>query len=226
MREFLESLLGKNVVALVNELKLLSPSYHGFASIIYRSNIFDDLKAKTVKKAGPNKKQQDIIDNYDWAVGLIKITRTPMLCKAPGGYARGVQNQQEKAGVERDFVAEECRYSNPVEKFPNEILRESKKTPESQLYLRLYVGSGKPESKYYNAKGQDVTHKIDDEFRTKFFKKDYGSKKQTEAGVSEEKQVKPRMYKAENVIYFQTSEACYNVIPNDLLEAFDLELVA
>jgi hypothetical protein len=159
----------------------------------------------------------------EWSNGLIGITRSVMAIKgAIDGYTKAVDNKLPEG---ESYNTEASKVSQPIEGFPNGILREGLKNAD-QLYVRLFVDvfQSNVEQYYFNDKGEDVTHLVTKDFKDNFLPKKYASKKQADAGV--EKEIKPREYKAENIIYLQRGDVCFNNLSSDLMAVFDLEIAS
>ena len=186
---------------------------HGAASLIAKS----DLHERLTKKARSDKSPLPT-----WAEGLISLTRS--VVNVNHVYEKSVKNQVTKNGHNPDnFQVEESKVSRPIEGWPNTILREGHSDTE-KLYVRVFIDMGiktSVETYYINGKGRDVTDLVDDKFKEDFFPKKYGSEKQMLAGSA--KEVKPREYKADNIMYFQRGEHVYNGLSQDLYDLFNLE---
>lgn len=185
-------------------------STHGMARIIAASTVRVTKKSRSDKSPAP-----------EWMDGL---TRVAMFTANVGhDYQTAVRNQVEKSGMDpQNFQAEASNVSENDPDSTNGIIRQGLKDP-NQKYVRVYVDMGPNkvyEERYYNAAGEDVTDKIDEQVRADFFPKKYGSEKQMLAGAA--KEVKPREYKAENILYFQMGGAIYNVLSKKIKEAFEL----
>ena len=209
----------KHLTALVNELRLIDS--HGVASLIAKSDVGDRLtkfhrgdKVKGIKTPPPA-----------WSNGLYCLTRS--IVNVNHVYEKAVKNQIVKNGLDpAAFEVEESKVSRPVDGWPNTLLREGLNDPD-QLYVRVFIEMGIKttlETFYFNGAGQDVTHLITDDFRENFMEKKYGSVKQMVAGAA--KEIKPREYKAENIIYFQKGSVVFNQLSNDLMTLFGLEAVS
>jgi len=198
---------------LITQLQKLTTADHGLVSLIAQS----DSHTRMTKKSRADKSLPP-----EWSEGLICLTRSAVHIKPKAGsYGNAINNHLDKTGMTPDFKAEESKVSRPITDFPNEVLREGQKDQE-KLYVRIYVDvmPSKVEAYYVNGKGEDVTHKVTKEFKENFFPKKYGSQKQAEHGVS--KELKPREYKAENILYFQRGEIVFNNLSQDLMTKFNL----
>ena len=205
----------KHLTLLVSVLKQFQPKDHGMISTIARGDVCDRMTKKS---------RSDKTPPPEWSLGLHSVTRSVMASKpAEGNYTTAVQNQQAKAGFAKDFVAQASKISQPIEGFPNGLLREGLKNPD-QLYVRFYIDvfPTKMEQYYFNEKGENVTHLVTTEFKDNFFPKKYGSVTQAMAGVA--KEIKPREYKAENIIYLQRGEHCFNNLSDNLMTLFKLKI--
>lgn len=196
---------------LVNTLREING--HGAASLIAKSDVHKRLTKKS---------RSDSTPLPQWAEGLISLTRS--VVNVNHVYERSVKNQIAKNGNDPDnFKVEKSKVSIPVEGWPNTLLRESEKNPD-QLYVRVFIEMGiktSVETYYINAQGRNVTDLVNAKFKEDFFPKKYSSKKQEEAGSG--KEVKPREYKAENILYIQRGDNVYNGLSQDLYDLFDLE---
>jgi hypothetical protein len=186
---------------------------HGMARVIAKS----DLDKRLTKKSRADKSPRP-----DWMVGLYRVSM--FTANVMHDYNQAVKNQVEKSGSDpNNFQAEASKISEPDPDSPNGIVRQSLRDP-NQKYVRVFVGMG-PEGSYsecyINGNGEDVTKKITDEIKANFFPVKSGSEKQMLAGS--EKEVKPREYKAENVIYFQKGDSVYNTLSDQIKETFGLE---
>ncbi len=185
---------------------------HGLASIIAKS----DVGTRLTKKARSDKSELPI-----WSIGLYSITRT--VVSVNHDYSKAVNNQIKKSGSDMEFDASESTVSVPVEDFPNSILRQGRTNP-NQLYMRVFVDMGvkvKTETYYFNGIGENVSDKITEQFKDDFFPKESSSVKQLLHGA--EKEVKPKEYKLENILYFQKGSVVYNVLSKEHYELFNLE---
>jgi hypothetical protein len=183
----------------------------GACSLIAKS---DEHKRLTVK--GRNSK----IPLPSWAVGLYSITR--MVVSVNNDYAKAVNNQIKANGLTPDFQAEESKISRPIEEWPNAILREGLKNPD-QLYVRVFTNMVKTNMVkfFFNSLGENVTDLISDDFRAEYMTLPKIAVKQVLHGVA--KEVEPREYLAENIIYLKKGDACFNNLSSDLYKLFDLE---
>ena len=200
-----------NLSTLINTIKQIDG--HGVASLIARSDIHERLtkKARSDKSPLP-----------DWAEGLICLTRS--VVNVNHVYEKAVQNQVAKNGFDpNNFQVEESKVSRPVDGWPNTLLREGLKNPD-QLYVRVFIEMGvksSVETYYLNGRGKNVTDEVDSTFKEDFFPNNYASEKQMLAGSG--KEIKPREYKAENILYIKKGTAVFNQLSQDLYELFDLE---
>lgn len=187
---------------------------HGLASIIAKS----DVGTRLTKKARSDKSELP-----EWSIRLYSITRT--VVSVNHDYSKAVNNQIKKSGNDATFEASESTVSVPVEDFPNSILRQGRINP-NQLYFRVFVDltvKTKVEVYYFNGLGENVTDKITEQFKDDFFPKVSGSTKQLLHGA--EKEVKPKEYKLENILYFQKGSVVYNALLPEHYELFNLENV-
>lgn len=187
---------------------------HGLASIIAMSDIGERLtkKSRETKETAP-----------DWSRGLYSLTRT--VVNIGHDYEKAVVNQLKKSEGDTSFKAEESKVSRPVLDFPNNLLREGVNNPD-QLYLRVFVGMmerPKGETLYFNLHGENVTALVDDSFKDNFFPLKYGSVKQAVHGS--EKEIMPRDYKLENILYFQHGAIVFNDLNESHYKLFNLENV-
>ena len=200
-----------NLKTLVETLKKIDT--HGMASLVAKSDVHERLtkKARSDKSPLPT-----------WAEGLICLTRS--VVNVNHDYNAGVKNQIIKNGFDpKNFEAEESTVSRPIDGWPNQVLREGAKNPD-QLYVRVFIEMGVKttlEAYYLNGKGQDVTALVTEQFQDDFFPKKYGSEKQMLAGAA--KEIKPREYKAENIIYLKKGDVIFNQLSDDLYKLFNLE---
>jgi len=198
---------------LVSNLLKITPKDHGLVSLIAQS----DLHTRMTKKSRADKSPPP-----EWSKGLISLTRSTVHIKPKAGsYGSAINNHLAKNEMNPNFVAEESKISRPIEDFPNEVLREGVKDAD-KLYVRIYIDvmPSKVEMYYLNDKNEDVTHLVTKDFKDNFLPKKSGSQKQAEHGVS--KELKPREYKAQNIIYFQRGEVIFNNLSQDLMEKFNL----
>lgn len=204
----------KHLTDLINALRQIDG--HGVASIIAKS----DVGERMTKKARSDKSPPPA-----WSEGLVCITRS--VVNVNHVYETAVKNQIVKNGLDpAAFEVEESKISRPVDGWPNTLLREGLKDA-NQLYVRVFIEMGiktTVETFYLNGKGQNVTDLVTDQFRDDFLEKKYGSVKQMVAGAK--KEVKPREYKAENIIYLQKGNVVFNNLSNDLMSLFGLEVAA
>jgi hypothetical protein len=187
---------------------------HGLASIIAKS----DVGTRLTKKARSDKSELP-----QWSIGLYSISRT--VVSVNHDYNKAVNNQIKKSGNDTDFQADESSVSIPIEDFPNSILRQGRSNPD-QFYVRVFVDltvKTKNEIYYFNSLGENVTDKVTEQFKDDFFPKVSGSTKQMLHGA--EKEVKPREYKIENILYFQKGNVVYNGLLPEHYELFNLENV-
>lgn len=197
---------------LANELsKITRPT---IASVIVKSDVHERMTKKSRLDKSPRP---------DWAEGLISLTR--YIVRVGNNYPTTINNQLAKTGFAPVFVADKSNVSEPIPDFPNEILRQGVHD-SSKLYVRLYPDNdlkNHTEVFYINAKGEDVTSKVDASFKEAFFPIPSGSVKQAEHGVS--KEVMPRDYKAENILYIATGNCLFNGLNKSIMDLFNLELV-
>jgi hypothetical protein len=204
-----------NHTFLINKLRQINS--HGACALIAKSDVHRDM----LKKSRSDK----TILTPAWASGLFCITRS--VVNVNHDYNKAVSNQIVKNGFDPDnFIPEASKISVPVEGWPNTLLREKTDNPE-QLYVRVFIEMGVKtslEMYYFNDKGQNVTDKVTPEFRQDFLKASSGSEKQMLAGSG--KEVKPREYKIENIIYLQKGDVVFNQLSQDLMELFGLEAIS
>lgn len=184
---------------------------HGLASIVAISDIGERLtkKSRATKEPRPA-----------WAEGLYGLTRT--VVNVGHDYEKAVLNQLKKSEGDLSFKAEESTVSKPIEDFPNNLLREGIKNP-NQLYLRVFVGMGAKtsiETFYFNLSGENVTALVTDDFKDNYFPLKYGSVKQAVHGS--EKEIMPRDYKLDNILYFQYGKLIYNGLDHSHYKLFNL----
>lgn len=203
-----------NYLPLITTLKEVNT--HGIASLIAKSDIHERMtkKSRADKSLPP-----------EWSQGLICLTRS--VVSVNHTYEKAVQNQIAKNGFDpKNFQVEASTVSNAVAGWPNTLLREGLKNVD-QLYVRVFIEMGVKsslETYYLNALGENVTDKVTRDFRENFFPKEYGAEKQMLAGSG--KEIKPREYKAENIIYFQKGDVIFNALSKDLYKLFNLESVS
>lgn len=198
---------------LIDTLKQVNS--HGLASLIAKS----DVGTRLTKKARSDNSK--ILP--EWCEGLYSISRT--VVNVNHDYSKAVNNQIKKSGHEPEFQADESSISIPIEDFPASILRQGRTNPD-QLYVRVFTDMTvkvKMEIYYFNGLGENVTDRITEEFKADYFPKESSSVKQILHGA--EKEVKPREYKIENVLYFQKGDVVYNGLLPEHYELFNLENV-
>lgn len=184
------------------------------ASVVVKSDVHERMTKKS---------RLDKTPRPEWAEGLISLTR--YVVRVGNDYGKWINNHLAQTGFAPVFEADKSNVSEPIPDFPNEILRQGVHD-KSKLYVRLYPDStlkNHTEVFYINAKGEDVTSKVDASFKEAFFPIPSGSVKQAEHGVS--KEVQPRDYKAENILYIATGECVFNDLNKSIMGLFNLELV-
>jgi uncharacterized protein YukJ len=196
-----------DLINTVNQIDL-----HGMATLIAASDIGDRLTKKSRADKSP---RPDFLD------GLVRYTMSVVSLKHD--YNKAVINQISKAGGNpADWNPEESTVSQPDPLCPNGIIRMGLKDTDKK-YMRVFVGMSANKSYdevYINAKGENVTHLITEEIKENFFPLKYGSEKQLLAGS--QKEVIPREYKAENVLYIQKGNTVFNVLTQDIMDLFGL----
>lgn len=184
------------------------------ASVIVKSDVHERMTKKSRLDKSPRP---------TWAEGLISLTR--YIVRVGNNYQTGINNHLAKTGFAPVFVADQSNVSEPIPDFPNEVLRQGVRD-NSKLYVRVYTDASlknHTETFYINALGQDVTSMVDAAFKEAFFPIPSGSVKQAEHGVS--KEVQPRDYKAENILYISTGDCLFNGLSKSIMDLFNLELV-
>lgn len=196
-----------NLISTLNQVDL-----HGMATLIAASDIGERLTKKSRADKSPRPAFLD---------GLVRYTMS--VVSVHHDYNEGVKNQIKKAGGNpADWNPEESTVSQPDPLSTNGIVRMGLKNTE-QKYVRIFVGMSANKSYeevYINGKGENVTHLITEEIRDNFFPIKYGSEKQLLAGSG--KEVIPREYKAENVLYLQKGQVVFNVLTKDIMDLFGL----
>jgi hypothetical protein len=185
---------------------------HGMATLVAASDIGERLTKKS---------REDKTPRPDFLDGLVRYTMSVVSLKHD--YNTAVVNQIKKAGGNpADWTPEESTVSQPDPLSVNGIVRMGLKNPE-QKYVRIFVGMSANKSYeevYINGRGENVTHLITQEIKENFFPLKYGSEKQLLAGS--EKEVIPREYKAENVLYVQKGDVVFNVLTKEIMNLFSL----
>ena len=121
-----------------------------------------------------------------------KVTITPMQFNY--SYENAVNNRLDREGCEADFKAEPLSWGAWVKGLENKVIEH-----KDMLYLRTYcVRNARPRT-FYIIDGHLASTEEYKEF-SQFFKPSSTSAKQSEAGLEEEKQVKPRNYKYSSLV--------------------------
>jgi len=201
-----------NIQNLIAELNRVDS--HGMASIIAVSEIKLTKKSRADKSPTP-----------DFLEGLVRIAKS--VVNLNHDYNKAVRNQIEKAGCDpSDWQPEPSKFSEPDPSCPNGIVRQHK-DDSSKKYIRVFVGMNSSkayEEVYINGKGENVTDLITQDIKDNFFPKKSGSQKQAMSGSG--KEIKPREYKAENILYVKKGDVIFNGgLTQEVLDLFNLELV-
>lgn len=121
-----------------------------------------------------------------------KFTITPMQFNYD--YEKAVNNRLSKEGKEANFTADKLPWGSWVEGMRNKVI-----THKDMMYLRTYcVRNAKPRT-YYLLDGHLASVEEYKEF-SPYLKPSSTSSKQSEAGLDEEFQVKPRDYKYSSLV--------------------------
>lgn len=121
-----------------------------------------------------------------------KFTITPMQFNYD--YEKAVNNRLAKEGKEANFTADKLPWGSWVEGMRNKVI-----THKDMMYLRTYcVRNAKPRT-YYLLDGHLASVEEYKEF-SPYLKPSSTSSKQSEAGLDEEFQVKPRDYKYSSLV--------------------------
>lgn len=121
-----------------------------------------------------------------------KFTITPM--QFGYDYETAVNNRLRKEGKEADFSADKLPWGSWVDGMRNKVI-----THKDMLYMRTYcVRNARPRT-YYLLDGYLASTEEYKEFAP-FLKPSSTSAKQSEAGLAEEFQVKPRDYKFSSLV--------------------------
>ena len=121
-----------------------------------------------------------------------KFTITPM--QIGFDYETAVNNRLAREGKEANFTADKLPWGHWAEGLRNKIIEH-----KDMLYLRTYcVRNARPRT-YYLLDGCLATAEEYAEF-SQFFKPSSTSNKQSDAGLEEEYQVKPRDYKFSSIV--------------------------
>lgn len=121
-----------------------------------------------------------------------KVTITPM--QMGYSYENAVNNRLDREGCEADFKAEPLSWGAWVKGLENKVIEH-----KDMFYLRTYcVRNARPRT-FYLLDGHLASTKEYAEF-SQYFKPSSTSAKQSEAGLEEDKQVKPRNYKYSSLV--------------------------
>lgn len=121
-----------------------------------------------------------------------KFTITPMQINYD--YETAVNNRLKKLGEEPNFKADKLPFGSWLKGFENKII-----VHKDEFYLRTYCVKNKHPKTFYLLDGVLVTKEQMADIK-EWLKPTSASDKQSNAGLEEEYQVKPRTYKFESLI--------------------------
>lgn len=122
-------------------------------------------------------------------------------------YQNSVNNRLEKIGIERDFVADSLPWGEWVKGLENKVL-----THKGEYYLRVYEVNNPQQKPTITIllDGNEVDAITLKEIQ-KYIIQKTASAKQTNMGLADEQQTKPRAIKFSNVIKLKCGNFCYNM---------------
>ena len=121
---------------------------------------------------------------------VMKLSITPM--QIGFDYQKAVNNRLKREGKEPNFIAESLKWGEW--EIYNKVIAH-----KGEQYLRTYCVKNRHPKTYYLLDGRLATKEEFTQF-SQFFKTKTASQKQTDMGLEEEEQVKPRNYKFSNLV--------------------------